>query len=491
MNQIDLTYNLPQIAFAITKTKTTILEWGRGTGKSTAIGKRLKDCTDNLPRAKFAMPGETYKQLLLQTLPSTIKSLEMLGQKKDLHYFVGKKPPEKWRWKTAYEPPLSYETSFIWPNGFTAQMLSMESDTGRGINFDGSISDETGSLDAVRLGNNVLGSIRGNEKYFRNHWLHQSKLFVGTTALTLKGRWFSDLADLAIKDPKNIRHIKATSYMNAHNLGKEYFKTMLRQLTTLQFNAEILCKRPDRIDNGFYPNFLEEKHTYDASNINYLFGSLEGSTDGPIDNCKSDNDLREDLPIDIACDWGATINTMSCGQDHALGNEYRFINAFHVLSPQTIHDLANKFCDYYENKIRKDIHFYYDHTAVFKGGSGTPNYADTLTDALTKRGWTVNKIYCGQAPGHAVKYNFWVTAHREDGTTRLPAFRYNKSNCKFLIVSIQQAGAFEGKNGIEKDKRPERRLGQRQEEATHHSDGHDTLGFFKFKHRISTMGWVF
>ena len=55
---------------------------------------------------------------------------------------------------------------------------------------------------------------------------------------------------------------------------------------------------------------------------------------------------------------------------------------------------------------------------------------------------------------------------------------------------MQQAGAIEGRNGIEKDKRPERREGQDQAEATHHSDAGDTLGYFKFRSRMKSSGYI-
>lgn len=491
-NKTFLNYNLPQIAFAQSKIKNTSLEWGRGCGKSTVIGIRLKDFLYNLPRAKIAIPGETYKQLLTQTLPSTIQGLEMIGIKKDLHYFVGRRPPDKWRWVEAYQPPLTYDSSIVFCNGFTAQLISLETDSGgRGINFDGAIGDESGSMDKEKLSNNVLGSNRGNEDKFKKHWLHHSTLFVGTTPRTVKGRWFSDLELLAKKTPQSHLHIKATSFMNADNLGQSYFTNMLNSMTPEQYNAEILCIRPGKIEHGFYPNFYENKHTYDASNTNYLFG-LEGDVDALSRNtCRMDSDMREDLPIEIACDWGVTINTMVCGQDAVLGNEYRFINALHVLSPMTLHDLANKFCDYYEPRVNKSIVFHYDHTAIAKSASSGVTFADSMSKALRDRGWSVTMRYHGQAPSHNAKFLFWELAHLEARDCKLPSFRYNKNNCSFLIISTQQAAAIDGKNGIEKDKRPERRQGQRQEEATHYSDAMDTLAYFKFKHRLGSVGFVF
>lgn len=487
-----LIYNLPQLLFAKSRHKLTSLEWGRGTGKSTVLATRIKDYAIQLPRAKIAVPGETYKQLLTRTLPSTIEGLELIGYKKDLHYVVGGRPPKQWRWKEAYQPPLDYHDCIIFPNGTTFQMVSLDTDSGgRGNNFDGVIGDEAASMNVVRLSNNVLAANRGNIDRFRNHWLHHAILFAGSTALTQSGRWFSELADAAKLDPDKCLHIIATSFLNQHNLGEEFFKTCMRLMTTMQYNAEILCLRPGHVENGFYPNFSEAKHCYDATNTNYLFGLNYDVKELRRETCKSDSDHRDDLAIDFACDWGARINTMVCGQPAPIGDEYRFISAFHVLSPMTLHDLATKFCDYYETKSRKYANFHYDHTAVYKDAARTTSFADEMTKALQARGWTVNRIYHGQAPSHKTKFLFWSIAHREDGSSRLPVFRYNKNNCSFLIVSIQQAGALEGKDGIEKDKRPERREGQKQEEATHYSDAMDTLGFFKFKSRLGSAGYVF
>jgi hypothetical protein len=71
----------------------------------------------------------------------------------------------------------------------------------------------------------------------------------------------------------------------------------------------------------------------------------------------------------------------------------------------------------------------------------------------------------------------------------LPIVSLNKMNCKNLIVSIQQAGAIDGTNGIEKDKRSERNTNAVDEETTHFSDAFDTLVFFKYKDRMASSGW--
>lgn len=485
-------YNIAQIAFMISQSKITALDWGRGTGKSTAIAARIKDFNYELPRCKVAIPGETYKQLLTRTLPSTIEGLEMLGLKKNQHFFVGGRPPRQWRWPEAHQPPLNYEGVISFYTGATFQMISLESDSGgRGPNYDGVISDESGLMDAARLSNNVLASNRGNIDKYKNHWLHHSILFASSTPQTKKGRWFLDLKDEAIKNPKEVLYLQAPSTVNAHNLGEEFFKTCRRLMTDLQYNAEILCIRPESIENGFYARFSEEIHTYDATNINYLFGLGSDIDELKLNNCKSDSDLRNDYPIDIACDWGATINCLVAGQDVQFGNQYNLLNAMFVKSPQTLRELATKFCDYYATHSKKVVNFYYDHTAMFRDASRVTTFADEFTKALQDRGWQVNGIYVGQAPSHAARYLFWDMSLKEDGSNTMPRIRMNKNNCSYLIVSVQQAGAMEGREGIQKDKRPERKQGAKHEELTHFTDAMDTLVYFKFKHRAQhSIGYI-
>ena len=70
--------------------KTIILEWARGTGKSTILGWYMKEAVIQMPRATGVLVGETYQQILSRTLPSTKEGLEMFGIYEDIDYVVGK-----------------------------------------------------------------------------------------------------------------------------------------------------------------------------------------------------------------------------------------------------------------------------------------------------------------------------------------------------------------------------------------------------------------
>jgi len=487
--QKSITLNVPQMIFATSKKKETYLELGRGTGKSTIIGWRMKDIVNFMPRSKTGIVGESYQQILTRTLPSTIEGLELLGIKKDLHYFVGRKPPKEWKFAEAYQPPLNYDNYIPFYNGAGFQLISLDNpNSGRGLNLDAVIGDEAVLFDVDKLGYNVLASNRGNIHKFKHTWLHHSLLFASSTPLTLRGRWFLNQEEKAKLSPEDILYLRASSLYNAHNLGKEFFKQNKRLLTDLQYNAEILCIRPGKVAAGFYPSFDEILHTINASNDDYLFG-LEFDINRLREvDCRMDADLIRSMPIDLACDYGAKINTLVCGQPDYARNRFNVLNALFVKTPLTIMDLAKEFCKYYGSHAKKEVNYYYDHTAMYRDAVRTTTFADEFTKVLEANGWTVNRIYCGQAPRHDTKYIFFDIVFKEE-SIQTPVIRINKFHCKNLITSIQQAGTVEGRNGIEKDKRPERHQNAVDEETTHFSDAFDTLIFFKYKDGLAQPGF--
>ncbi len=476
----QIKFTAPQLLAALSHQKRLSLEWGRGGGKSTIIGWRVKEIARLMPRSKSGIVGSTYQQLLTRTLPSTIEGLELLGYKKDVHYFVGRRPPKEWRWQEAYQPPLSYDNYISFYNGTGYELISLNnSDSGRGLNLDAVLGDEAALFNKEKLDNNVLLSNRGNIHRFAHTDLHHSEMFSSTTPVSSTGRWFIQREELAKAHPNEYCHIIAESQYNIDNLGWEYFRMLQRTLTPLVYNAEVKCIRPGRAQTGFYPSFNEEYHTLQVSNDKYV---LDANYDlEKLRGAIPDGDVIRTLPIDIACDYGARINTIVCGQEHT--SMYRLVNALFVKSPQTIMDLAQAFCDYYHWQICKEVNYYYDHTAEYRDAARTTTFADEFTQVLVKNGWRVNRVYVGQAPLHATKYLFLNIVFKEEHA-HTPKIRMNRDRCKYLIVSILNAGAKEGRTGIEKDKRPERKEDAVDEETTHFSDAFDTLIHSKFKDRM-------
>src|SRR3546814_88066 len=111
--------NPMQAMLEIAPQRVRVAQFGRGSGKSTGAAIDIKNVTYDMPRSKNYIQTETFQQGLTLTLPSTVKALGMIGLKKDLHYFIGRRPPKSWRWEEAWEPPLDPKHSIFFYNGVT------------------------------------------------------------------------------------------------------------------------------------------------------------------------------------------------------------------------------------------------------------------------------------------------------------------------------------------------------------------------------------
>lgn len=482
-DQSPIQFTLPQLLAIMAPQKNKYLEWSRGAGKSTVLAWSVKEKPMQMPRGSFFLVGETYNQILTRTLPSTINGLEMLGYKKDVHFFVGRKAPAKWRWAEPYQPPLSYDHAIHWISGAVTHLISLDmANSGRGLNTDGGDGDEAALFDYERLFANVLTTNRGNIDRFLKCPLHHSTMFASSVPLTNKGKWLYQMEEQARLDPTKILYLRADAEHNRHNLGDDWFAENKRIMTDLIYNAEILNIRPDRVEGGFYAQLNEKEHTYDQYDNSYLLALGYDFSKAQNAGCLADGDLRRQAPLDISLDYGAAINTIHAEQEY--NNESHGLKSMFIKSPQTLDVLIHNFCDYYSAHQCKIVNYHYDHTAVSHSANSSMTYKDTVVEVFNKRGWQVVELYHGQAPSHHQKYLFWGQLLK--GTdTRLPKFMLNKSNCKYLIISMQQAGVLEGKNGFEKDKRPEKQKNAIHEETTHFSDAADTLYYFKYVNRIT------
>lgn len=493
MQNKEFKLNLPQAMVTQAKQKHIYLECGRGLGKSTILAYRIKTLCEALPRAKFVLVGETYKQILTRTLPSTVKALELLGWYQGVHFFIGKKAPNNFNWNYSYEAPLSFEYFICTYTGAGIELVSLDKNNdGRGLNSDGSLGDEAALFDYDKLFASVLATQRGNVDLFSNQPLHLSNFYCSTTPLSTTGKWLFKKEEEAIENPNNIAYIRAASQFNSHNLPKDYFITNKRALTPLIFDAEILNIRPGRAATGFYPNFGDHNKYQEEYDQDYLLSFEYDLNELSRIACKKDGDCISNKPLDISFDWGGKINTLVVGQDYynpyKSRDEYRLINEFFLKSPNTVINVTEEFCKYYEKHECKELNFYYDHTAIPTDAVRSTTYKDEVTRVLERNGWTVNDLYIGQASSHHARYIFFAIMHNNNDN-RLPALTYNKTHCKYLIMSIENAGAIQKEKGIGKDKREEQKKNAIDEETTHFSDAHDTLVYSKFHSRLDNVGY--
>ncbi len=536
-NKVALHFNKAQMTVMLIAARIIYLIWSRGTGKSTGVlSPWAVAVAESMPGGSTAIVGATYQQLLVRTLPPVIANWERMGYKRNLHYSIGRPFPKSWKVPQPKTPPLNSQNAIYWFNGHYQLLISQDREgSSNGASFQAIMGDEAKYLNKQKLDDELLPTLRGERSTFGHSPYYRSQIWTSDMPTNAKGLWLLDKVNdmdpeiieliiqlqfavnklwyayrqtngksaIAQKLKANINKItnmltklrkeavyygEANVFDNIDVLGMDYVKDMKRNMSEITYKAGILNLRQTKNENGFYPYLDEPKHGYDAFDYSYLDGFDYDFNNTKLINQDSrhDGDLNQRKPLDIAMDYGDTINTLVVGQEH--GREFRLLNGFFVKKPMLVKDVVYSFCDYYKYFPVKEVNFYYDHTAI--GGSGTSNltYESEVLEAFTKKGWEVNKIYVGKAPTHETKYNFWGILLQES-KPELPLFRYNKTNCRTIILSMEGAGTKQGRKGVEKDKSTERPNNKGvfltpPEESTHFSDAVDTLVFFKYNNRI-------
>lgn len=530
---------------------TEYLVAGRAWGKSEGPGgKRTSDWANRMARAAIGIIGATYMQLLDRTLPPLFRSWERLGYRRNVHFWVRQKPPKNLNIPLPYYAPDTDKNTIYWWNGACFKLISQDRPgSANGTTLDALYGDEAKLLSKAKFDLEIGKANRGNVREFGHYGCHHGILFMTDMPTTPESKWIldkvhdmqsdivkgdktfkmQDLIHLIInwqiyinklelkkynlriagyteesKDVSNVKRLIRSaertinelrrrtinytggpSLENIHLIGLDTVKDWKRDDLDVIFRTQVLNERMYQVPNSFYPHFDTAVHcVVDGYNDGYIETMGLYLPQGVIKDSRIDADVRRDMPLDIGMDAGANINCLVVGQERDA--HYRYLKAFYVKKPKLITDVVKDFCAYYTYHTCKVINFFYDHTFVGTDGTRMYTYADVVIDELRKHGWTVNQHYIGQQPGHDTRYRMWNGVMQGDSDELRPV-RFNRDNCAQLIVSIQCAGALEGKKGIEKDKRPERRSDVPQEEATHFTDAMDTLYIGKYR---STLGYA-
>lgn len=485
-----ITLNFAQIVAILAKQKIKYLEWGRGTGKSTILAYFMLMMAKYMPRATFILVGNTYAQVLSNTLKSTKKALEMFGIYEDVDYVVGSTQGKRLGYKMPYEKPNHWTNIIHFSNGTVFQLVGLDnpnsSNGGRGINSSGILADEAALLDDQKLAINVKNTNRAMAKsaiHGDNPYL-LAEIYVSSTPLTKKGAWFLKGEELARKKPEQYFFHSATAHWNLDNVRPDYFEYMKDSYTSdMIYKAEMLNERPKEIADGFYPQ-LTDDHYYTNYDNDYLEGIPLTDINGDHFNCKQDSDVIKTDPLIVSVDWGVNINAMTVHQP--VENEWRVLKEFFVKSPKILdHLFLEEFLPYYAPHPCKEIHLYYDRTGNSRMANSKLTFAEQAKEILEAKGWTVYLMTTGTNPDYIDKFRLINVALKDDGRKNLPRIRINKANCPNLIVSMEHAEARDNNGKFEKDKRPEQRKKVEQEHATHLSDTFDYPFFALFWERFS------
>jgi hypothetical protein len=265
--------------------------------------------------------------------------------------------------------------------------------------------------------------------------------------------------------------IKANALDNAANLPDGWLEERKKaSLFEWLYNAEYLNIRPQHTRGAFYPLLSEEVHGYNAFNYDYY------QCRGVKPTSAGDTDVKPDQPLVIGVDWGAAINSAVVLQGDP--SHIKALKDFYVLGDQQKiqDDLFNDICDYYEGHRRKEIYLYFDNTGNLMTGNTRQTRAAQARDILYKRGWMVHIMTKGNTnPLHERKHILWNRILTQQGHDPVyPTFSINLSNCRTVLISMQNARAIEGRsNEIKKDKKDEGNKAIERQYATDLSDAID------------------
>lgn len=477
-------------ADAMPTIKNIDLEWGRGTGKTTVTAALTRRIMRDLPRGVFQWEVPTYQKFLTEIIPAYIHALEMQGLYKDLHYFIGRRPPARWKWPEAYKPPVRYDNFISFYNGFGIALLSQDSPgAGRGLSTDGRFADEAVMLDPKRLEEESGPSIRGsNMKALGGKRFFNFRMMCSSTALTESGAWFTAREELAADSGGSHLFLKANCVENIKLgwLAPDYLSEAKRTSSdNMTFEAEYLNIRPKFVRGGFYGRLDESQHTYSA----YNYGHYTPDKIGATADCRGDSDLIADQPLILGMDFGAAINSLIVSQQ--LPGEFRVLKDFFVkgMEGSTQDDLCNAFNNYYQYHPTKIIKFFYDATGNHQTGNTKMTRAQQVVQTLQQLGWRVIPMtVTGTNPRHFEKYQLWDRM-LEELDPRMPRFRMNRQNAKTTLISMSRARKKTGMNGeIKKDKSSERADNPRREFATDLSDALDNPIFILFNYLMRNYG---
>lgn len=522
-----------------------VLLIGRGAGKSPVQAYRFYRVVTEMPRCTLALAGPTYVNLMERTVPPLLRYLqEHYGWREDVHYVVGKRPPESW--PKPLIPVLEYKHTICTYTGAVAYLGSLDRP---GILNSLSLQyyslDEARFNDYERLTKDLMPAVRGDRLAFKDcpllygrtitsdlpyledkaDWLYQIesrmdkeqiKLLYGLSAKV------NELHKMVISsedEAETERLMKRIAYWNnranivrRHStffaitsslvnidvLGVDYFKNNSDPDINPKhvFRTSFLSIKPLSVEEMFYGQ-LKAKHFYRAAyNYDYVdqFYIKHGVNSKKQLNCNRDTDVRLDLPLYLGLDFG-NMNSLPVTQYHDAGSnpnvqsELRIIKEFYVLIPSKLDDLAKDFAEYYEPMTKKQLHLYYDRAGNNKLANSRKTYAEHFRDALTAYGWTVwlESRGWGNIP-HESKHILINDILSEEKPEQYPIIRINEDNCPCLKSSLNLAPAEKYKGMVRKNKKSEKLPLQRlPRESTNLSDAFDYVvwGLFRqlLKHK--------
>lgn len=502
--------NDPQLeCFYVGAHDTTVVA-GRRLGKTHGIrAPWILRNVQQMPRSTGGIICSTFQQALTRTLPGTIMAWEDMGYKRNVHFCVGIKPPKSLGFAKPYREPVNYDKVVSWYNGSIDILLSQDvPGSSNSLTLQYIEGDEAKFLNFEKLKDETFPANGGFPGPWRDcPWLN-STLFVSDMPITKKGSWFlnnqekatpeiidaikvclHEIHRLSQKEPSTytlrelayfrrsladlrsnaVYYKECSTIENVLILGEKYIRQMKRDLPPMVFLTSILCIRPGKLKDGFYPG-LSDWHLYSSFDnarlelIGYQFDKVAEI------GCKQDGDLQLGKPICIAFDYNANINWLVAGQQ--VDGEMRTLKSFYVKYSRKLRELVDDFCEYYRLHNCHEVVYYYDTTAIGSSyATGDDDFATTIKNQFAKHGWRVHSKYLGQPVRHSDKYHMIDQALKGQG--EYLKVRINEPNNEALLLALKGAGVRIGRNGWEKDKSGEKYAESEEDRLEYRTDGTD------------------
>jgi len=514
-------FNNPQLEFRYVAAHTSVIVGGRRIGKSHGINAPwLLRNLQHMPRSGGGIIGSTFQQLLTRTLPGSLKALEDMGYHRNLHYFIGRKPPKSANFKEPVIKPASYDHIVSWYNGSIQYLISQDiPGSSNSLTLQYILGDEAKFLDFDKLKDETFPANGGYKGPWKDSpWLN-SILFTSDMPSSKKGSWFLSFKEkmdtevietikMLVKKIYDLKQGKPTEWSrrklkeyslslaqlrsiavyyrewstieNLQILGKKYIAQQKRDLPPLVFATSIMCIKPGKLKDGFYPG-LRDDHFYTAYDNSYLLNLDYNLEKAAEETCLQDADVDLFRPICVAFDYNANINWLVAGQQS--GFKAMVLKSFYVKYQRKLRELVDDFCKYYQHHKTKEVVYYYDSTALGSNYAvSSEDFASVICSQFEKNRWSVKKVYLGNPARHSEKYIIIDQAFK--GQKYLMP-RLNEANNEALKIGLEHCGTKIGPLGFQKDKAGEKLAETEEDLLEHRTDGTDAfdtlmLGMFLY-----------
>lgn len=311
---------------------------------------------------------------------------------------------------------------------------------------------------------------------------------------------------------------RASTLENVDVLGEEYIRQMKRDLPPYTFMVSILNVKIKKSNDGFYSNLdIDHVHGYIPDEIDPLsqatfrtekatgiIGGKKITSESyqpdlkelsERNDCRMDSDCINDLPLYLAFDYNANINTLVVGQVYQRDGveAVNVIKSFYVKNERKLRELVDDFSHYYAPKraVNRDVVYYYDATAK-QGASYAltdERFYQAVIKELERNGWNVTAIDMGVPEKHEVKHRI---INNGLAGIEYPAIRINQPNNPDLIIALQLCEVSIGYQGFRKDKSQEKKAETEDnlplQQRTDFTDAFDSL-YLGCKFWRGNIGW--